>query len=83
MLKQFVKFLLLATVGLLALAACTVAGEPATNSAAGNVETASNEASSDADSQLAAIPPLDSVSDDFTLVGTTGRPQFLNAYASW
>lgn len=32
---------------------------------------------------LASLPPLDTVSEDFGLVGKTGRPQFVFTYARW
>lgn len=30
-----------------------------------------------------STPPLDQVSEDFRLIGVTGRPQFVNTFAEW
>lgn len=48
--------------------------------------TAAGEESSQAavaSANEAAIPPLGRISEDFTLVGATGRPQLVYTYADW
>lgn len=66
------KRLLILCVGLLAvlsLAACGGA-EPAVPAA-------------EPPTPIPTVDPAEVDPNDFTLVGQTGRPQFLNAYASW
>ena len=47
---------------------------------AGEVETAVDPAPAADEAELVS-DPIDTT--DLTLIGETGRPQFLNAYASW
>ncbi|MEZ4706441.1 MAG: hypothetical protein R3A44_04505 [Caldilineaceae bacterium] len=72
------------------LAACTQSMAPAAasngDSAAATVDAAAVDAAAvDAaavDAVVLRAAP-DSITEDFTLIGQTGRPQFLNSFADW
>lgn len=44
---------------------------------------AENESKVAASGEGATTPPIGRVSEDFTLVGSTGRPQFVYTFADW
>ena len=85
------------SVGLIALflvAACVPSNQaqPSTDSGAVTVkeesvvteQTADEVAGADSESaDLVAAPILTAPTEDITLIGATGRPQFLNSYADW
>jgi uncharacterized protein YceK len=73
---------------LLLMTGCASLNEQAMPDQSEGASTGDNRASSavrelTSASDGAPIPPLDGPTEDLTLIGVTGRPQFLNSYADW
>ncbi|MEZ4656352.1 MAG: hypothetical protein R2911_02160 [Caldilineaceae bacterium] len=76
-LPRMAAFLLIATLCTGLLAACVQNTAPATLSNAA-------EAPADDTAETVALRAAPAaITEDFTLIGQTGRPQFLNSFADW
>lgn len=84
--QRLSSMILFSLILLLLMTGCASANEQAMSEQSEDAAREDNPVSS---AELASatdgapIAPLDAPTEDFSLIGITGRPQFLNSYADW
>ena len=83
--QRLSSMILFSLMFLLLITGCASVNEQAVSDSPESAATGDNGATTELANSTdgAAIAPLDAPTEDFNLIGITGRPQLLNSYADW